>query len=55
LQDTVADKLLPAILTWLAEPIGPSIDNLARAERLGWTVTESRSSATSVLRPDSAD
>jgi hypothetical protein len=36
LQDTVGDKLLPAILTWLAEPIGPFIDNLARAERLGW-------------------
>jgi hypothetical protein len=36
LQDTVGDKLLPAILSWLAEPVGPFIDNLARAERLGW-------------------
>jgi hypothetical protein len=36
LQDTVGDKLLPAILAWLAEPVGPAIDNLARAERLGW-------------------
>lgn len=36
LQDTVADKLLPAVLTWLTEPVGPAIDNLARAERLGW-------------------
>ena len=36
LQDTVGDKLLPAVLAWLAEPIGPAIDNLARAERLGW-------------------
>ena len=36
LQDTVADKLLPGVLNWLAEPLGPAIDNLARAERLGW-------------------
>ena len=36
LQDTLADRLLPALLDWLAEPIGPAIDNLARAERLGW-------------------
>ena len=36
LQDTVADKLLPALLDWLAEPVGPAIDNLNRAERLGW-------------------
>jgi uncharacterized protein with HEPN domain len=36
LQDTMGDKLLPAILTWLSEPVGPAIDNLARAERLGW-------------------
>jgi hypothetical protein len=36
LQDTLADKLLPAVLDWLAEPTGTAIDNLARAERLGW-------------------
>lgn len=36
LQDTLGDKLLPGILAWLAEPVGPAIDNLARAERLGW-------------------
>jgi hypothetical protein len=36
LQDTLADKLLPALLEWLAEPAGTAIDNLARAERLGW-------------------
>lgn len=36
LQDTLGDKLLPAVLIWLAEPVGPAIDNLARAERLGW-------------------
>lgn len=36
LQDTLADKLLPALLDWLAEPVAPAIDNLNRAERLGW-------------------
>ena len=36
LQDGLTDKLLPALLRWLAEPIGPVIDNLNRAERLGW-------------------
>ena len=36
LQDTVADKLLPALLDWLAEPVAAAIDNLNRAERLGW-------------------
>jgi hypothetical protein len=36
LQDTLADKLLPARLDWLAEPVGPAIDNLIRAERYGW-------------------
>lgn len=41
LQDTAADKLLPAVLTWLAEPLGPAIDNLARAERLGWIASGS--------------
>ncbi|MDP2811220.1 MAG: hypothetical protein Q8O34_13840 [Rhodocyclaceae bacterium] len=36
LQDTLADKLLPALLAALGEPSGPQIDNLDRAERLGW-------------------
>jgi hypothetical protein len=36
LQDTLGDKLLPELLQWLAEPVGPAIDNLNRAERLGW-------------------
>ena len=36
LQDTLADKLLPEILSWRGEPVGPAIDNVARAERLGW-------------------
>ena len=36
LQDTLADKLLPAVLDWLQEPVSAAIDNLNRAERLGW-------------------
>lgn len=36
LQDTLADKLLPTLLENLAEPLGTVIDNLVRAERLGW-------------------
>ena len=28
--------MLPALLDWLAEPVGPAIDNLNKAERLGW-------------------
>jgi uncharacterized protein with HEPN domain len=36
LQDTLGDKLLPELLQWLAEPVGAAIDNLNRAERLGW-------------------
>lgn len=36
LQDTLADKLLPALLRWLGELPGPFIDNLNAAERRGW-------------------
>jgi hypothetical protein len=36
LQDTLADKLLPALLAALGEPVGAALDNLDRAERLGW-------------------
>ena len=35
LQDTLGDKLLPAVLDALGEPLGAVIDNLDRAERLG--------------------
>ena len=42
LQDTLGDKLLPAVLNWLAEPVGPAIDNLGRAERLGWIESADR-------------
>lgn len=36
LQDTVGDKLLPALLTALAEKTGPAIDNLDKAEKFGF-------------------
>jgi uncharacterized protein with HEPN domain len=35
-QDTVGDKLIPRTLITLLERPGSMIDNLARAERLGW-------------------
>lgn len=35
LQDTLADKLLPALLGALGERVSSAIDNLDRAERLG--------------------
>lgn len=35
LQDTVGDKLLPALLSALAEIPGAAIDNLDKAEKLG--------------------
>ena len=36
LQDTVGDKLLPALLGALAEEVGPAIDNLDKAEKFGF-------------------
>ena len=36
LQDTVGDKLLPAILRANLEKTGAQLDNLLRAEKLGW-------------------
>jgi len=39
LQDTLGDKLLPALLAQLAEPVGSAIDNLERAERLGFVAS----------------
>ena len=36
LQDTVGDKLLPALLKALAENPGPAIDNLDKAEKFGF-------------------
>ena len=39
LQDGLTDKLLPALLQRLAEPVGPVIDNLNRAEHWGWLIS----------------
>lgn len=36
LQDTIGDKLLPLLLEALGEKPSSAIDNLDRAERLGW-------------------
>lgn len=36
LQDTLAVALLPRLLEALLEPLGSVLDNLNRAERLGW-------------------
>lgn len=36
LQDTVGDKLLPALLSALSEKTGPAIDNLDKAEKFGF-------------------
>jgi hypothetical protein len=36
LQDTLGDKLLPAILSASLEKTGAQLDNLLRAEKLGW-------------------
>ena len=35
LQDSLGDKLLPALLLALAEPVGAALDNLNVGERLG--------------------
>ncbi|MHB1799428.1 MAG: hypothetical protein ACYCUI_14200 [Vulcanimicrobiaceae bacterium] len=39
LQDTVGDTFVPTLLQALQEPVGAVIDNLDRAERLGWIVS----------------
>ena len=39
LQDTVGDKLIPAMLGALGEPLRAAVDNLDRAERLGWVAS----------------
>lgn len=36
LQDTVGDKLLPALLDAVGETPGTAMDNLDRAEKFGW-------------------
>jgi hypothetical protein len=41
LQDAAGDKLLPALLSRVGEPLGSVLDNLDRAARLGWLVQSS--------------
>ncbi len=36
LQDTVGDKLVPALLRYVGENTGPAADNLSKAEKFGW-------------------
>ena len=36
MQDSLGDKLLPALLLALAEPVSAALDNLNVGERLGW-------------------
>lgn len=36
LQDTLGDKLIPALLQFLGERTGPAMDNLDKAERFQW-------------------
>lgn len=50
LQDTLADKLLPAFLRALGESTGAVIDNLDRAERLSWLDSADEWMATRRLR-----
>jgi hypothetical protein len=42
IQDTIAGKLLPRALRAVAEEPGTQLDNLARAERLGWIDSEAQ-------------
>jgi len=39
LQDTLGDKLLPALLRVSLEKTGSQLDNLLRAEKLGWIIS----------------
>jgi len=39
LQDTLGDKLLPALLRVSLERTGSQLDNLLRAEKMGWLVS----------------
>ncbi|WP_299021596.1 MULTISPECIES: hypothetical protein [unclassified Tepidimonas] len=36
LQDTLGDKLMPALLRWLGQPPAPVLDNLRSLEQWGW-------------------
>lgn len=42
LQDTLGDKLLPALLQVTLEKTGSQLDNLLRAEKMGWLISAER-------------
>ena len=50
LQDTLAGTLLPRLLEALLEPVGSVLDNLNRAERLGWLRSASQWAELRLLR-----
>lgn len=50
LQDTIGDKLIPALLRALGENLGAVVDNLDRAERFGWLASADEWLATRKLR-----
>lgn len=50
LQDSLGDKFLPALLRALGESPGPALDNLDRAEKLGWLESADRWLAARGLR-----
>lgn len=42
LQDTIGNKLLPALLSISGEPVNTALNNLDRAEKLGWLESSDR-------------
>lgn len=50
LQDTLGAALLPRLLEALLEPVGSVLDNLNRAERLGWVRSAAEWSELRLLR-----
>ena len=50
LQDTLAGALVPRLLEALLEPVGSVLDNLNRAERLGWIRSASQWAELRLLR-----
>lgn len=50
LQNTLAGALLPRLLEVLLEPVGSVLDNLNRAERLGWIRSASEWAELGLLR-----
>ncbi len=50
LQDTLGGSLLPQLLAVMLEPVGSVLDNLNRAERLGWVRSASEWAELRLLR-----